>query len=214
MNEFNSLDSVVNDTAPATDPRQEFWSEWQHVRTRLRHMSRDPFSCPSTPSFPHGSPKQDGEALLVTHATEVFRHAALLFAERLAFPHIPPSSPQIQHLVTATLHHFSSIPELSAVNKILLWPLMVVGTECVQPSHRDVIRLRCGEAMRETGFFAGLSGLDILERVWAADDASWDPQAGMGWETKAHIPLLNSLGGQAGRWRRAMCMVQVDLHVM
>ncbi|KAF2666824.1 hypothetical protein BT63DRAFT_473127 [Microthyrium microscopicum] len=209
VKDFGSLDSIVNDVT-STDARQEFWSEWQHVRSRLRHWSRDSFSSPTTPSFPNGT-KSENESLLVTHASEAFRHAALLFTERLAFPHIPPSSQQIQHLVSATLHHFSSIPESSALNKVLLWPLMVVGAECVQPRDRDVIRLRCGEAMRESGFFAGLSGLDILERVWAADDASWEPQAGLGWENKGHMPMLSSLGGQAGRWRRAMCMVDLRM---
>jgi hypothetical protein len=208
-----SLDMSSDDGLPASDARQEIWSSWSMVRSRVKAWSRDPLSCPPTPLFNHSVTKPDNEALLVSHASEVFRHASLLFAERLAFPHIPPSSQQIEHLVSATLHHFSSIPDTSALNKVLLWPLMVAGTECLG-SQRDVIRLRCGDAMRETGFFAGLSGLDVLERVWAADDASWDPQAGMGWENKGHMPLLSSLGGQAGRWRRAMGLLQVDLRLM
>jgi len=207
--DFSSLDAIVNDCT-GSDARQEFWSEWQHVRGRLRSWSRSS-SCPSTPSF--NTPKKEQEAVLVSHASEVYRHASLLFAERLAFPSLPPSAPQIQHLVSATLHHLSSIPANSIFNTVLLWPLMVVGTECVAPSHRDVIRLRAGDAMRESGFFAHLSGLDVLERVWAADDAGWDAQAGMGWEAKGSMPALTSLGGQAGRWRRAMGTVQVDFRM-
>jgi hypothetical protein len=211
---LGNMDVNPADDMPSNDARQEIWSSWTQVRSRLRSWSRDPLSCPPTPLFNQTASKPDNEALLVCHTSEVFRHASLLFAERLAFPHIPPSSQQIQHLVSATLHHFSSIPDSSALNRVLLWPLMVAGTECITPNHRDVIRLRCGDAMRESGFFAGLSGLDVLERVWAADDAAWDPQAGMGWESKGHMPLLSSLGGQAGRWRRAMSLLQVDLRLM
>jgi transcription factor-like protein len=212
-----SMESMMNSPPTASDARQEFWSEWQHVRSRIRLWSRDPYSCPPTPSFASRSPKAKSEAIaiLVTHASEVFRHAALLFAERSATPQIPASSPQIQQIVTSALHHLSSIPVSSALNKNLLWPLMVIGTDCVRPGDRDVIRLRCGESMRDAGFFGVLSGLDVMERVWSADDAAWDPQAGAGWDNKGdNLPRLGALGGQAGRWRRAMGMIQIEFSIV
>ena len=204
-------------SVPSSDARQEFWSEWQHVRSRVRLWSRDPYSTPSTPSFASQTPrrKSEAEAVLVTHASEVFRSAALLFAERSAMPHIPPTSPQIQQLVSASLHHLSSIPVTSALNKVLLWPLMVIGTECVRPGDRDVVRLRCGESLRDAGFFGVLSGLDVLERVWSVDDAAWDPQAGAGFENIGdNMPRLGALGGQAGRWRRAMGTIQMEFSIV
>jgi hypothetical protein len=215
--ETPSMESMMNSATAAPDARQEFWSELQHVRSRIRLWSRDPYSCPPTPSFAAQSPraKSEAEAVLVTHASEVFRHAALLFAERSAMPQTPASAPQIQQIVTSALHHLSSIPVSSALNKNLLWPLMVIGTECVRPGDRDVVRLRCGESMRDAGFFGVLSGLDVMERVWSADDAAWDPQAGAGWENKGdNMPRLGALGGQAGRWRRAMGMIQIEFSIV
>lgn len=218
--ETPSMEAMMN-SAPthisppsSNDARQEFWSEWHHVRSRIRRMSHDQFSCPPTPSFSPRT-KSEGEALLVTHASEVFRHAALLFAERAAAPHLSPSSPQIQQFVTSALHHLSSIPVASALNRVLLWPLMVVGTECVRPGDRDIVRLRCGDSMRDPGFFGVLSGLDVLERVWSVDDAAWDPQAGLGYENKGdNMPRLGALGGQAGRWRRAMSTIQMEFSIV
>jgi len=210
------MESMMN-SAPSSDARQEFWSEWQHVRSRVRLWSRDPYSCPPTPSFASQTPrrKSEAEAVLVTHASEVFRNAALLFAERSAMSHIPPTSPQIQQLVSTALHHLSSIPVTSALNKVLLWPLMVIGTECVRPGDRDVVRLRCGESLRDAGFFGVLSGLDVLERVWSVDDAAWDPQAGTGYENMGdNMPRLGALGGQAGRWRRAMGTIQMEFSIV
>jgi hypothetical protein len=92
---------------------------------------------------------------------------------------------------------------------------MVVGTECVRPGDRDIVRLRCGDSMRDPGFFGVLSGLDVLERVWSVDDAAWDPQAGLGYENKGdNMPRLGALGGQAGRWRRAMSTIQMEFSIV
>jgi hypothetical protein len=199
-------DAILNGHSKAAESRHEFWSEWLHVRSRLRTWSRDAVSSHQDSSVAH-----EAESILVTHASEVFRHAALLFAERQAFPHVAPSSTQIQHLVAGALHHLSSIPTLAGINKFLLWPLCVIGTDCVRPMDRDVIRLRCGEAMREPGFFQSSAGLDVMERVWASEDANWD--AGMNaWEMKCAVdmPRLSSLGGLASRWSRAMRMMAMD----
>jgi hypothetical protein len=223
---FHTSDLSVEGPS-ASNPRHDFWSEMQHIRPRIRHYTgsapssaSDPFapSTPMTPSFSHQSHTSttaptDSQAL--SHASEVMRHAALLFAERLAFPHLPPNAPQIQHLVASTLHHLSSIAPNSPINRFLLWALMVVGAECVRPMDRDVVRLRCGEAMREPGFFQRSSALDVLERVWAADERQWDANAGMGWEGKGpEKPRLSALGGQSGRWRRAMDFLSVEVTFM
>jgi hypothetical protein len=213
--ETQSMEQMMNAGPPTADARQEFWSEWQHVKSRIRLWSRDPYSCPPTPSFAMQTHrgKSESEAILVTHASEVFRYAALLFAERNAQPHILPSSPEIQQLVSSALHHLSSIPVSSALNRALIWPLMVIGTECISPNNRDVLRLRCGDCMRDAGFFGVLSGLDVLERVWSVDDAAWD-HPDTNWESKTNnMPRLSALGGQAGRWRRAMASIHLEFSI-
>jgi hypothetical protein len=203
------------------DSRQEFWSEWAHVRSRLRLWSARDASGSCTPAHPPStspnvSSAEPSESTLVSHASEVFRHASLLFAERLAFPMLDSRSSQIQALVSAALHHLSSIPLYDSagtpgLNKVLLWPLCIIGTECIRPGDRDVIRLRCGESMREQGVFAGMSGMEVLERVWAMEDSDMkmgiaELNSGSVPEDSDGMPLLSSLGGQAGRWRRAMSL--------
>jgi Fungal specific transcription factor domain len=209
--------------ASTADARQEFWSEWSHVRSRLRMWSsRDPFASGSTGSSTplmtsshlasNTSGPEPSESALVTHASEVFRHAALLFSERLAFPQISSRSGQIQALVSSALHHLSSIPLTDSngspgLNKVLLWALCVIGTECVRPGDRDVIRLRCGDGMREPGVFGGISGMEVLERIWAAEDAGMDLINSNSWEdVESGMPLLSSLGAQASRWKNAVVM--------
>src|SRR5262249_4373537 len=111
--------------------------------------------------------------------------------------------PQIQAIVSAALTHISAIPVHSCVNKFLLWPVFIIGTECVHVTDRDMIRMRCMEIMRESGFFNNLSGLEVLERVWAEDDSG----DGTGFNSNDNgldVPMLSALGAQAFRWRRAM----------
>jgi hypothetical protein len=189
-------------TTPAavpSDPRHEFWSEWHHIRSRLSAWVLDPYSAAPTP------PMSDTDSASIQNISESFRHAALLYTERLGSPHLPPSATPIQALVSAALRHIAAIPVNSCVNKFLLWPVFIVGTECVHAADRDIIRQRCVEITRESGFFNNMSCLEVLERVWAEDDA------GEGWEfikvgesPGPSTPMLSSLGAQAFRWRRAM----------
>ncbi|TLD36622.1 fungal-specific transcription factor domain-containing protein [Venturia nashicola] len=165
---------------PSHDPRQEFWCEWSHIRSRLVNWN--------PPSGPQPTMTEADHASL-HHISEAFRHAALLYTERLGSPQLPPSSAPIQTLVSAALRHISAIPVTSCVNKFLLWPVFIAGTECVNKSDRDIIRQRCVEITRESGFWNNMSCLEVLERVWAEDDL------GKGWEL---------YGGQAFRWRKAM----------
>ncbi|KAF1808750.1 hypothetical protein P152DRAFT_452558 [Eremomyces bilateralis CBS 781.70] len=126
------------------------------------------------------------------HISEAFRHAALLYVERLAYPALSPSASNLQRLVSLTLSHIAVIAINSPVNKFLLYPLWIAGTEAVTQTHRDIVRRRCVEITRESGFLNNLSGLEVLERAWAADD---------------HGEVLDEDGvqtGQAFRWRKVM----------
>ncbi|KAF2400233.1 hypothetical protein EJ06DRAFT_422051 [Trichodelitschia bisporula] len=211
----NGWGSVLLGPSPAVGlgfqqpSRQDFWTEWHHIRMRLTAWAMD-----APPYGPMSPPMADGDSASVVHISEAFRHAALLYTERLAAPHAPPASGVIQGLVTAALRHIAAIPVASCVNKFLLWPVLVVGTECVHGAHRDIIRSRCLEIARECSFFNSLTVLEVLERVWAEDDA------GEAWEfvkvsdSCASVPMLSSLGGQAFRWRRAMCRAEGEYIVV
>ncbi|KAH9875436.1 hypothetical protein J1614_004928 [Plenodomus biglobosus] len=192
-NQFNS--------AHREDPRSAFWTEWNDVRIRLQEWEfpspgdLHSTSCEATSSMLAMSPAQ--AALL--HISESFRYAALLYTERLAHPTLPASSLNFQNLVSQGLYHISQIGIASCVNKFLLWPLFIVGTECVDPEHRAVVRQRCVEIQRESGFFNNLSGLEVLERVWREDD-EWS-------DGDVQVPRQNgpfSTMQHPFRWRRAM----------
>jgi hypothetical protein len=180
--------------------------------------------------------KSEAEAEQVTHAAEAFRQAAVLFAERAAAPApsaMSPPSPTsttsaasssasathahgVQQLVAAVMHHVSRVPTASPLHRILAWPLLVAGSDAARPAHRDLVRLRAPEALREPGFCGAASALDVLERVWAADDGvvmsppAWDVPATQGWQG----PRVSSLGAAAGKWTAAMVGMQMELGLM
>lgn len=204
------LNSPFLDTT--SDPRREFWTEWNNIRARLTAWALE--QQPHSTTTPTSSPiPTDPDTASLQHISESFRHAALLYTERLGSPYLPPSAPQIQSIVSTALTHISAIPVHSCVNKFLLWPVFIVGTECVHQADRDMIRMRCVEIMRESGFFNNMSGLEVLERVWAEDDAGEGTGFGSN-ENGLDVPMLSALGAQAFRWRRAMVRVDGEYIVL
>ena len=109
-----------------------------------------------------------------------------------------------QSTVNLVLYHITALPITSCVNKFLLWPLFIAGTEAVDIGHRDMIRQRCLEIQRESGFYNNISCLEVLERVWM------DGEVGAGGEYEVQARRRDSevpvgcRGRQAFRWRRAM----------
>lgn len=193
------------------DPRSPFWTEWNDVRIRLQEWEfpspeGQADGCDATSSMLAMSAEQ--AALL--HISESFRYAALLYIERLAHPTLPAGALNFQNLVAQGLYHISQISITSCVNKFLLWPLFIVGTECVDPEHRAIVRQRCVEIQRESGFFNNLSGLEVLERVWREDD-DWIAE---GAGDMAQRPGPFGTLKQAFRWRRAMHRVDGEYIVI
>ncbi|KAI7313033.1 hypothetical protein KC315_g11802 [Hortaea werneckii] len=147
----------------------------------------------------------------LVHINECFRYSALLYTERLSNPVLPSSHQQFQDLVSQTLCHITALPVTSCVNKFLLWPLFITGTECVDAVHRSIIRTRCIEIQRESGFFNNISGLEVLEKVWSEYPASHPHASSIASdeeEVKARrrdsLEQTGGKYGQAFRWRRAM----------
>ncbi|KAF2093164.1 hypothetical protein NA57DRAFT_19042, partial [Rhizodiscina lignyota] len=143
------------------DSRRAFWKEWHRIRSRL-----DAWTFPSDSL---GFDALPGESDM-SHISHAFHAAALLYTERLASPTLPPSAPALQGHVRSALAHISTIPADSCVNKFLLWPLFIAGTECVEWSDRELVRARIVCVTRESGFFNNMAGLGLLERIWADDD--------------------------------------------
>lgn len=221
-----SSDQARKPSSPA------FWTEWYSLRQRLESWRFDPPTAPSTEaSFPSSplsvspfsfnssnfvptpSPSlsyvvADENLQDVYQISECFRHAALLYCERLAEPSLPSQHPRIQHLVHLAMHCLCVVQS----DVYLLWPLFIVGSECVQEDHRSTIRDRCKDISKDSGFVNNISCLELLERIWTehSDESSYPvypselgppPQLGGG---GAPVP------SQAFRWSRVMQAKRAD----
>ena len=211
-----SADESLPPNAPAFDERREFWAEWHDIRNRLQEWQMDTNNIPS-PSPSTTDPTRLGpEQRDLMHISESFRHSALLYIERLANPLVPSSAPTFQLHVSQALFHITALDVTSCVNKFLLWPLFITGTECIDEGHRSVIRTRCIEIQKESGFFNNISGLEVLERVWRDGNVSAGSEEA---EVKARRrdSTAGSRGGaygQAFRWRKAMDRVDGEYIVI
>ncbi|KAF2749032.1 hypothetical protein M011DRAFT_493322 [Sporormia fimetaria CBS 119925] len=200
------IEEPVSPTTPTADMRPStFWDEWNDIRTRLQDWQMESSPSSTTPDDASASAQS---ALL--HMSESFRYAALLYTERLAHPEPSPRAFNLQSLVARGLYHISQISVASCMNKFLLWPLFIIGTECVEPQHRAMVRLRCIEIQRESGFFNNLSGLEVLEKVWNDTDEEMKGERGMSWGGSCGAQF----SGRALRWRRAMDRVDGEYLVI
>ncbi|KAF4265336.1 hypothetical protein CNMCM8714_006686 [Aspergillus fumigatus] len=179
-----------------------FWAEWFALRQQLeawrlappRRESTSPrgsaqistpasaqayISPPSSPSTQSAVAPQNMDD--VFHISESFRHSAILYSERLAYPELPSSHPRLQHLVHRAMHHISLVKS----DVYLLWPLFITGSECVLQSHRDIVRQRCRDISKDSGFFNNLTCLELLEKIWAQDMCDTET-ASVQWDARAH----------------------------
>lgn len=137
------------------------------------------------------------------HASNVYRYAAILYIDRLAYPHLPSSHSIFQNTVREVLDHVNCIPN-SGLSHRLLWPLFITGTECVVDAHRDMIRERCMEMQRECGFFNKVSGLEVLEKIWSEDTIREEDHLcdEMFAGARRMGKVSQSIGGRGLRWRK------------
>ncbi|KAI4174415.1 MAG: hypothetical protein LQ343_002352 [Gyalolechia ehrenbergii] len=192
----NGWSTVIKDKDHRTnerDPRFQFWTEWAEIRQSLTEWSLGPPS-----SGPLDSAVNQGDRQDLSHISESFRYSALLYTERLAYPHLPSAHPNFQSLVTQALFHISNVRS----DVFLLWPLFITGTECVSEGGRHLIRERCLSIQKDSGFFNNISGLELLERVWR-DDATIDG-LGIGLGTGMGGGERAGIGSQGLKWRKAM----------
>jgi hypothetical protein len=202
------------------DDRKEFWQQWHDIRKRLQEWAMDPTAIPPTsPNAPTDPAQFDAGQRDLVHINESFRFSALLYTERLGNPLLPSSHPQFQILVSQALSHISALSITSCVNKFLLWPLFITGTECVDEAHRNIVRTRCIEVQKESGFYNNLSGLEVLERVWqevgsnVAGKEEDEVQARRR-DSEAGVRFGRGRYAQAFRWRKAMDRVDGEYIVI
>lgn len=199
---YNSFDGNGWSEMPSPknmDTRTQFWQEWQDVRGKLHEWSLDESTCMPVES---SRPEQDRRDLY--HISESFRYSALLYTERLGYPHLSSANVKIQNLVTQALYHISNVKS----DVFLLWPLFITGTECVNEHGRYLIRERCLDIQKDSGFFNNISGLELLEKVWRDDyqengndeDVMSMPVTGMG---PGDFSAMSN-NNRGFKWRRAM----------
>ncbi|KAL9597928.1 MAG: hypothetical protein Q9219_004818 [cf. Caloplaca sp. 3 TL-2023] len=196
----NGWSTVLKDEDSRTnesDPRSQFWTEWAEIRQSLTEWNLGPPS--GTGPLDSAAAQEDRQDL--SHISESFRYSALLYTERLAYPHLPSAHPNFQSLVSQALFHISNVKS----DVFLLWPLFITGTECVSEEGRHLIRERCLSIQKDSGFFNNISGLELLERVWR-DDATIDG-LGIGLGTTGRgvgEQRASGAGVQSFKWRKAM----------
>lgn len=145
------------------DANTQYGREWHGTRNALMSWTLD------TSPFSSGSPDvpaltQD-QQLDLLNVSESFRFSALIYMERLALPHVSSCNPRIQSWVQKALYFI----RLVRSDVYLLWPLFVTGSECVMEDDRQIIRQRCLDIQKDSGFSNNASCLMLLEKIWMSN---------------------------------------------
>ncbi|MCJ1454949.1 hypothetical protein MMC28_005302 [Mycoblastus sanguinarius] len=186
----NGWSALVEEQTAENDMRAQFWKEWTEIRTKLQDWQLDD----------NMSPPPGGDRLDLFHISESFRYSALLYTERLAYPHLPSAHPNFQNLVTQALMHISAVKS----DVFLLWPLFITGTECVNEQSRYLIRERCLDIQKDSGFFNNISGLELLEKIWRDDETNDEQAPGLATGLDVGSNEFSTMGGHGFKWRKAM----------
>jgi len=177
---------LPSDPSTRPDPRAQFWTEWTLIRQELQAWSFSPDTLPTpmrTAAYtsvhtlqksPTSDPNSnafgsvdlqtisDPSILDVRNISESFRYAALLYTSRLAYPSLPSAAAEFQSIVHTALSYLALVKS----DVCLLWPLFIVGTECVIDDQRRMIRGRCLDIQKDSGFFNNIKCLELLEVIW------------------------------------------------
>ena len=162
---FASTRSIHSKSA-GFDIQAQFWNEWRDIRNELQTWSLDTSLFDSSSS--EASQLSAEQRLDLANISESFRYSALLYTERLASPTAASSDANIQAWVQQSL----AFIKLVKSDVFLLWPLFITGSECATEEDRDLIRERCIDIQKDSGFYNNQSCLELLEKVWTANPPS------------------------------------------
>jgi hypothetical protein len=149
-----SADDILFSNHSRNGSMDQFWREWRETRHALKKWVLQT-------NAQNSSLKPDQQADLA-NISECFRHAALLYTERLGNPRAPCTDPAFQQHIKHSLYYVKLVKS----DVYLLWPLFVTGSECVAEEDREVVRSRCMDIQHDSGFSNNSSCLGLLEAVW------------------------------------------------
>ncbi|RMZ87342.1 hypothetical protein DV736_g5437, partial [Chaetothyriales sp. CBS 134916] len=144
---------------------EQFWREWHEIRQSLQTWQRDPAAILHGRNASVLSEPTAEQRIDLVNISESFRYAALLYTERLAHPSAASTDGNITIWVRQGLHFIRQVKS----DVYLLWPLFIMGAECVDEADIDVIRTRCLDIQKDSGFLNNKSTLDLLEKIWVAN---------------------------------------------
>jgi hypothetical protein len=187
------------------DVKEQFWREWREVRQSLQTWQLDTTMFDrSSPEAPLLTPEQRVD---LANISESFRYSALLYTERLANPTVPSTDTSIRFWVQKCLTYIKAVKS----DVYLLWPLFITGSECVDEADRIVIRERCLDIQKDSGFLNNKSSLELLEKVWRRYDekpgrnspesgSSHDMEHDRGHETGFRFTTIMRMEGNGGEY--------------
>lgn len=175
----------------------QFWQEWRDVRHELLSWNLDTtlFDSLSTESMNLTMEQR----LDLENISQSFRYSALIYVERLANPSIPSSDEAIQQWVRQSLKHIREVVS----DVYLLWPLFITGTECIDEEGRSVIRGRCADIQKDSGFVNNASCLQLLEKIWKINSPHSSPQSDAE-SLMSSCSSLDYVNGSAFKFRDVM----------
>ena len=174
MRQDSGVGLGISGVTPDTNTIKQFWHEWQDIRNDLLSWSLDTTLFDSLSS--ESSSLTVDQRMDLGNISQSFRYSALLYLERLAQPQLPSSDEHIQRWVRQSLNYIKKVVS----DVYLLWPLFITGTECVDEDGRNVIRGRCTDIQKDSGFVNNASCLLLLEKVWAAGSLHESPRSDVG----------------------------------
>lgn len=160
-----SDEELFNIKTAEPDLREQFWREWREVRHELQTWYLDTTVFDSLSSGAHLLSTE--QRMDLREISESFRYSALLYTERLAHPTAASSDENIQSWVRQSLAHIKLVKS----DVYLLWPLFITGSECVTQADISIIRERCLDIQKDSGFLNNKSCLELLEKVWKENPA-------------------------------------------
>ena len=109
------------------------------------------------------------------HCCEGFRYALLIYILRIFTrpdgTREQRTASRISFLSRVCLDHVSACRSTSLIQKQLLFPVFIAGSETRDIAHREFAKEYCRRWYRKFGYQMYMTVLDVMEAVWAEQDA-------------------------------------------